>query len=97
MILHNALGVERDAVAAATWWRKAATRGDVDGQAMLGAAYHLGSGVARDPVEAFAWLIRARSGGSPLATQFFAAVRGILSPEQLAEAECRAAVPLEAA
>ncbi len=44
MIFHNALGVERDANAAADWWRKGATRGDADAQAMLGAAYHLGSG-----------------------------------------------------
>jgi len=29
--------------AAADWWRKAATRGDADAQAMLGAAYHLGA------------------------------------------------------
>jgi len=97
MILHNALGVERDAKAAADWWRKAATRGDADGQAMLGAAYHLGSGVARDPVEAFAWLTRARNGGSPLAGQFFEAVRQALSREEIADAERRAAAPLEPA
>jgi TPR repeat protein len=97
MIFHNALGVERDAAVAAAWWRKAAMRGDADGQAMLGAAYHLGAGVARDPVEAFAWLTRARNGGSPLAAQFFEAVRQALSPEQKAEAERRAALPLEPA
>ena len=31
MLYHNALGVERDPTAAATWWRKAADLGDVDG------------------------------------------------------------------
>jgi TPR repeat protein len=41
---------------------------------MLGAAYHLGSGVTRDPVAAFAWLLRARAGGSALANPYFAAV-----------------------
>ena len=97
MIFYNALGVERNAQAAADWWRKAATRGDGEGQAMLGAAYHLGSGAPRDAVEAFAWLTWARQNGSPLASQFFEAVRQTLSPEQKAEAERRAAAPLEPA
>ena len=57
---------------------------------MLGAAFHLGSGVKRDPVEAFVWLLRARAGGSPLAGQFFQAVRDALSPAQIADAERRA-------
>ncbi len=57
---------------------------------MLGAAFHLGSGVKRDPVEALVWLLRARAGGSPLAGQFFQAVRAALSSAQIAEAERRA-------
>jgi hypothetical protein len=94
MIFHNALGVERDPAQAVDWWRRGAERGDADGQAMLGAAFHLGSGVKRDPVEAMIWLLRARAGGSPLAGQFFQAVRAALSPAQIAEAERRAATPL---
>jgi hypothetical protein len=94
MIFHNALGVERDPAQAASWWRRGAERGDADGQAMLGAAFHLGSGVTRDPVEAFFWLLRARAGGSPLAGQFFQAVRTALTPEQIADAERRAGAPL---
>ena len=94
MIFHNALGVERDPAKAVDWWRRGAERGDADGQAMLGAAFHLGSGVKRNPVEAFVWLLRARAGGSPLAGQFFQAVRAALSPEQIAEAERRAVAPL---
>jgi TPR repeat protein len=93
MIFHNALGVERDPVQAVDWWRRGAERGDADGQAMLGAAFHLGSGVKRDPVEAFVWLLRARAGGSPLAGQFFQAVRSALTPEQIAGAERRAGAP----
>jgi uncharacterized protein len=61
---------------------------------MLGAAFHLGAGIQRDPVEALVWLVRARSGGSPLTGQFFQAVRAALSPEQIAEAERRAITPL---
>jgi len=61
---------------------------------MLGAAYHLGAAVPRDPLEAFVWLSRARAGGSRLAGQFIAAVRAALSDEQIAQAERRAAAPL---
>ena len=49
MLYHNALGVERDAGAAAHWWRRGAERGDADGQAMLGAAYHSAPACRRDP------------------------------------------------
>ena len=61
---------------------------------MLGAALHLGAGVKRDPVEGFVWLARARAGGSPLAGQFLQAVRSTLSPEQIAQGERHAVIPL---
>jgi TPR repeat protein len=86
--------VERDPRMAAHWWERGALRGDADGQAMLGAACHLGSGVPADRVAAFAWLVRARAGGSSLAARFFATVQTSLSAEELAEAERRAAEPL---
>ena len=73
---------------------RGAERGDADGQAMLGAAYHLGSGVPCDRVAAFAWLLRARDGGSALASPFFAAVENALSAEEITEARRRAAQPL---
>ena len=47
--------------------------GDADGQAMLGAAHHLGAGVPRDPVAALAWLMRARTARSKFADRFYAA------------------------
>ncbi len=94
MLYHNALTVERDAGEAVRSWRRGAERGDPDGQAMLGAAYHLGSGISRDPLTAYVWLLRARAGGSSLAATYLAAVRASLSPEQIADAECRAAAPL---
>jgi TPR repeat protein len=94
MIFHNALGVERDPNEAAQWWQQGALRGDADGQAMLGAACHLGSGMPVDRVLAFAWLLRARAGGSGLAGRFFTAVQTSLSAEELAEAERRATEPL---
>jgi TPR repeat protein len=80
---HNALGAERDAAAAVSWWRKAAKLGDADGQAMLGAAYHIGQGVPKDPVQAYAWLMRARWGGSKLAERFISPVFSSLTAEEV--------------
>ena len=87
----------RDTKAAAEWWAKAAERGDADSQAMLGAAFHLGAGVPEDRVAAFALLLRARNGGSALASHYFETVRGTLAPHEIAEAEARAAIPLPGA
>ncbi|HJU30966.1 MAG TPA: hypothetical protein VJ740_05920 [Hyphomicrobiaceae bacterium] len=95
LLYNNALGVERDAAAAAIWWRKAALLGDADGQARLGAGHRIGAGVARDAVAALAWPIRARSGRSPFAERFYSGVCASCSPAQIAEAERRAAWPLE--
>ena len=91
---HNALGVERDPIAAAMWWEKAAYADDGDGQAMLGAAYHLGSGRARDAVAALHWLKRARANYSSFSDRFYEAVWASCTEEQRAEAERRAAAPL---
>jgi hypothetical protein len=96
LLYNNALGVERDVAAAAKWWRMAALLGDADGQAMLGAAHHLGAGVARDPIAALAWLTRARAARSKFADRFYAGLRDACSAEQRREAERRAGLPLEA-
>jgi hypothetical protein len=95
LLYHNALGVERDPIAAAQWWRKAAALDDADGQAMLGAAHHLGAGVPRDPIVALAWLTRARNARSKFADRFYNAVREACTPDQRHEAERRASLPLE--
>jgi len=87
-------GVERNPSQAGSWWRLGAERSDADGQAMLGAAYYLGAGVARDPLEAYVWLVRSSAGGSALAEQFFQVVRAMLSAKQIAQAEAHAAAPL---
>ena len=80
MIYHDALGVERDATAAASWWARAVEAGDADAMAMLGAANHLGQGVDRDSLRAMVLLILARQGGSGLAQTFFGAVQASLPP-----------------
>lgn len=93
-LYHDALGVERDAALAVEWWRKAALRGDGDGQAMLGAAYLTGAGVATDPLEALVWLYRARDAGAQRATNFIPAAVEANSSSQRAEAERLASEPL---
>lgn len=70
--------------------------GDADGQALLGAAHHLGAGVDRDPIAALAWLTRARDAHSKFADKLYLAVLGSCSTEQRREAERRAALPLDA-
>jgi len=54
---------------------------------MLGAAHHLGRGVALDPVAALAWLLRGQVGGSTLVARFLGAARAALSADEIAEAE----------
>jgi TPR repeat protein len=94
-IHHNALGVERDPVAAADWWGRAARHGHAEARAMLGAAHLAGKGVARDRVEALHWLRRAQSGGAgELAGGFLNEAWAHARPSQRAEAERRAEEPL---
>jgi len=87
--------VERDPVLAAQWWGRAAKLGQAEAQAMLGAAYLAGKGVARDPVEALHWLLRAEAGGAgELAVGFLREAQAHAKPSQRAEAARRAAEPL---
>jgi len=61
---------------------------------MLGEALARGAGVARDPVAALAWLLRAQAGGSALAAAFLGPAHAALDAAGIAEAERRAAAPL---
>jgi TPR repeat protein len=61
---------------------------------MLGAAYFLGAGVQADPVQCYAWLLRARRLGSALAEPFMTPARERLSAQEIAEAERIADAPL---
>jgi TPR repeat protein len=72
----------------------AAARGDVDAQAMLGAAYQLGAGVPRDPVAALMWLLRAQINGSQLADPFIQQARAALPAADAERAEKLAMMPL---
>ncbi len=67
--------------------------GDADGEAMLGAALHLGMGTARDPVAAYVHLKRAESRGSALAAPFLHEAWNALDEDQRREAETRLGDP----
>jgi len=81
------------------WWRKAAMQGHPDAQAEIGLYYNEGIGydyqkdrtIQRNPVEAYAWILLAREGGSELASTgsgFY--VEEDLTPAEKAQAQQRA-------
>lgn len=82
MMHHDALGVERDANAAAHWWQRGMAAGDPDSEAMLGAATLLGQGVPADAERALALLLSAEGKGSQLAAPFIKAARATVSPTE---------------
>ena len=95
MIFHNALGVERDALAAARLVAQGARRAAMPTGRRCSAPPTISAAASRAiAVAAFAWLMRARDGGSTLAKQFFEAVARRAQPEEVAEAERRATEPL---
>jgi TPR repeat protein len=56
-------GVDRDAIAALGWFRKAAAGGDAMGMNMLGRCFEKGWGTAEDRTEATRWYARAAQSG----------------------------------
>jgi len=84
-------GIERDDEKAVAWYRAAANQGDPKGQAALAIMLHAGRGVVRDDVAAYMWLMvsEANSGRSTQEQRELLATE--LLPEQVAEAERRAA------
>lgn len=81
LLYENGLGVERDGVIAAQWYRRAGEQGDRTAQAYLGEMHAQGLGVARDDVEALVWYRRAAELGHPAAQYnvgvFYAMGRGV--------------------
>ncbi len=72
---------------AASWYDKAARRGLVAAQVLLGAMYAEGRGVPRDLIQAYAWLNLAAAGGQPNAILARDAVAAQMSAAEVAEAE----------
>ena len=66
-LLHEGIGIPRDEVKAAEWFRKAADQGSADGMADLGYLYLTGSGVAVDMAKAMELTNAAANLGSVVA------------------------------
>jgi len=65
---HSGEGVPKDLVKAVGLWEKAAAFGFIDAQFNLALAYHLGSGVKKNELLAYAWSnLAAEYGGSTIA------------------------------
>lgn len=67
------------------WFRKAAEQGDPAGEFGVGSMYLAGEGVKQDPVEAYAWILRAgeknhEQATIAMASAYLRAERGELSP-----------------
>ena len=60
---YNGLGVAKDFVQAAAWFRKAAEQGYAQAQSNLGGCYASGLGVAKDFVQAVSWYLPAAEQG----------------------------------
>jgi hypothetical protein len=67
------------------WMQQEADGGNTDAQMVLSYMYGVGSGVARDPAQAKAWLERAAAGGNPQAN--FQIGRNLIARRIYAQAE----------
>jgi TPR repeat protein len=76
---------------AAKWYRKAAYQGYAISQAKLGVMYAEGLGMPPDPIEAHKWFNLAAAKGFPQAAQARNTLAPRMSPQQIAEAQKRAA------
>jgi uncharacterized protein len=76
---------------AAKWYRRAAEQGDGEGQRNLGVMYGNGNGVPQDYVEAFKWSNLAAAQGNAGGKRNRDYIVNFMTPEQIAEAQQRAA------
>jgi uncharacterized protein len=89
------LGVPKDYVEAAAWYRCAAEQGEPTAQFFLGQLYDRGQGVPEDPVEAVKWLDLATAQAPPGRREYWQTMRdsigGKMTLDELAEGQRRAA------
>ncbi len=85
-------GVKPSETEAAMWYRKAANQGSPEAMTNLGFMYDEGRGVGRDYVESYKWFLLAAERGRRGAEGHLKLLREeFVTPEQIAEAEKRAA------
>jgi TPR repeat protein len=84
-------GTPKNKEASVKWFRAAADQGLAMAQFNLAQRYQFGQGTPTNLTEAYKWFTLAARQGIPEAAKECAAIKGSLSPEQLAEAERGAA------
>ena len=80
-------GVPEDDKQAVHWYTKSAEQGYLDAQSNLGVMYVNGYGVLQDYVKAYMWWNIAASNGNEDAREYRDKVAGMMTPEQIAEAQ----------
>ncbi len=83
----NGRGVPEDDAEAVRWYRLAAEQGYANAQTNLGNMYVNGEGVPRDMVLAYMWFDIAAAQGHEGAQRNRGLVRGLITREQIAEAQ----------
>jgi TPR repeat protein len=83
----NGQGVPQDDKQAVKWWRLAADQGDAEAQYNLGVMYANGQGVPQDYAQAHMWLNLAAANGNEKAKGNRDIVAGLMTGEQIAEAQ----------
>ncbi len=80
-------GAQRTYSEAVEWYRKAAIRGDVNAQYVIGFHYAKGEGVPRNYVQAYLWWSLSATQGHKKAAKHRDTVARQMTPAQIAEAE----------
>lgn len=80
-------GVQKNIWIAVCWLRLAALQGDAGAQYNLGRLTIMGEGVPEDYVEGYKWLNLAAANGNEKAVSLRSALRPLLSPGQLSDAQ----------
>jgi TPR repeat protein len=86
----NEMGLEKDLAKAVELYTKSAEQGFAQAQYILGALFHNGEGVPRDPVTSYAWTIISADNGDEQAKRFKPNNAKRMTTEQIAEAEALA-------
>ncbi|WP_282605554.1 tetratricopeptide repeat protein [Pelagibius sp. Alg239-R121] len=89
-IYRDGRGAEADPVLAAQWFARSAEQGYAKAQSRLATRYRTGEGVPQDLIEALKWASLAQTQGDEEAAELSLELRGLLSPQEIAEAENRA-------
>lgn len=77
-------GVPQSDKLAAFWYRKAALQGHTRAQYNMAVLHLHGDGVERDPIEAYAWLLRSAAAGHEPSRTLLRELDGVLNARQVA-------------